>query len=200
MRRILVLVMLVIFPLSAIAAPASERRRDRTALSKKKTAKAKKKRASTKSKRTPKAAPPEDTEEMPEEDPASAPSDSSSTAPASDTPKAPAPPPTPAAQEPAANLFEQPAKRSNNHRYAFVAGGVLASTAFAFGYWAQGETKRAETIPSASEAQKVLDGAQRTSATANLLYGVAAAAMVYGLVIEFLPEKTAEKASMTFHF
>lgn len=86
------------------------------------------------------------------------------------------------------------------HRYAFVAGGLLALGGAGFGYLAQGESNRARTLSSASESSAALDRARASAATANVLYGLAAASIVYGLVLELLPEPAAEKASLTFHF
>ncbi len=86
------------------------------------------------------------------------------------------------------------------HRYAFVAGGVLALGGAAFGYLAQGESDRARTLSSARDASAALGRAQASAATANVLYGVAGATLLYALVLELLPEPAAEKASLTFHF
>ncbi|PTL77292.1 hypothetical protein [Vitiosangium sp. GDMCC 1.1324] len=86
------------------------------------------------------------------------------------------------------------------HRYAFVAGGLLLLGGAGFGYLAQGESNRARTLSSASESTAALGRARASAATANVLYGVAGMTLVYGLVLELLPEPAAEKASLTFHF
>jgi hypothetical protein len=86
------------------------------------------------------------------------------------------------------------------HRYAFVAGGFLLLGGAGFGYLAHGESQRARTLSSARESGAALDRARANAATANLLYAVAGAAVVYGLVLELLPEPAAEKASLTFRF
>lgn len=86
------------------------------------------------------------------------------------------------------------------HRYAFVAGGLLALGGAGFGYLAQGESNRARTLSSARDSSAALDRARASAATANVLYCVAGAAVLYGLVLELLPEPAADKASLTFHF
>jgi hypothetical protein len=86
------------------------------------------------------------------------------------------------------------------HRYAFVGGGLLLLGGLAFGYSAQGEAKRAETISSAREMNRTLEAAHASSATANILYALAATTIGYAIVMEVLPEPAAEKASLTFHF
>jgi hypothetical protein len=86
------------------------------------------------------------------------------------------------------------------HRYAFVAGGLLALGGAGFGYLAHGESQRARTLSSARESSVALDRARTNAATANVLYGVAGLTVAYGLVLELLPEPAAEKASLTFHF
>ncbi|XXF80894.1 hypothetical protein P2318_14370 [Myxococcaceae bacterium GXIMD 01537] len=86
------------------------------------------------------------------------------------------------------------------HRYAFVAGGLLLLGGVGAGYLARGEARRAETLESARESQQALDRARATSATANMLYAVAGVTLVYGLLLEFLPEPAADAASLTYHF
>ena len=88
----------------------------------------------------------------------------------------------------------------HGHRVAFVAGGVLLLGGAAFGFLAQGESDRARTLSSARESSAALGRSQASAATANVLYGVAGATLLYALVLEFLPEPAAEKASLTFHF
>jgi hypothetical protein len=86
------------------------------------------------------------------------------------------------------------------HRQAFVAGGLLLLGGAGFGYLAQGESNRARTLSSARESSAAYDRARANAATANVLYAVAGVTIVYGLVLELLPEPAAEKASLTFHF
>ncbi|WNG18012.1 hypothetical protein [Cystobacter fuscus] len=88
----------------------------------------------------------------------------------------------------------------HGHRYAFVGGGVLLLGGIGFGYFAQGEAARARNLASASESSAALGRARAQAATANVLYGLAGATLLYGLVLELLPEPAAEKASLTFHF
>jgi len=86
------------------------------------------------------------------------------------------------------------------HRYAFVAGGVLLLGGAGFGLFARGESARARSLGSASASSAAYERARAQAATANVLYGVAGATLLYGLVLELLPEPAAEKASLTFHF
>lgn len=86
------------------------------------------------------------------------------------------------------------------HRYGYIIGGGFLVAGLAFAYSAQGEAKRAETIGSAREASQALDNARASAATANVIYGVAAATLIVALLFEVLPEPIAEKASLTFHF
>ena len=85
-------------------------------------------------------------------------------------------------------------------RYAYIAGGVLIATGFVFAYAAQGEAKRAETITSAAESYRATQGAQASAATANALYCIGGAAVIYALILELLPEAVVQKANLTFHF
>ncbi len=77
---------------------------------------------------------------------------------------------------------------------------MLLFGGLAFAYSAQGEAKRAETVSSAREMSRVLEGAQASAATANLLYVLAAVTIGYAAVIEALPPSAAEKATLTLHF
>jgi hypothetical protein len=86
------------------------------------------------------------------------------------------------------------------HRYAFAAGGLLLLGGVGVGYFARGEATRARSLTSARDASAALDRARAQAATANVLYGVAGATLLYGIVLELLPEPAAEKASLTFHF
>ncbi len=119
------------------------------------------------------------------------------------------PTPTPAAaeEEDDEEFSESPSKwieaLNRNvppRRYAYVLGAVIGGTGLVFAYQAQGEAKRAETITSALEAQRAVNNARASAALANVMYGLAAAAIVIALVLEFLPEPIAEKAALTFHF
>ncbi|WP_434379848.1 hypothetical protein [Melittangium boletus] len=86
------------------------------------------------------------------------------------------------------------------HRYAFAAGGLLFLGGAGFGLLAREESARARGLSSASASATAYDRARTSAATANVMYGLAGAAIVYGLVLELLPEPAAEKASLTFHF
>ena|SRR6516165_9321605 len=86
------------------------------------------------------------------------------------------------------------------HRYAFLGAAAFAGGGLIFGFIAHGQQERAKTLSSAAEASKTLDDARQSAATANMLYALAGATLVYALVLEFLPRQTAEKASGTFHF
>ncbi|MFP2959532.1 hypothetical protein ACLEPN_17240 [Myxococcus sp. 1LA] len=88
----------------------------------------------------------------------------------------------------------------HGHRYAYVAGGVLALGGLGLGFLAQGESRRAQGLRSAREARASLDRARTASATANVLYAAAGAAVLYGLLVELLPEPAAQAASLTYHF
>lgn len=86
------------------------------------------------------------------------------------------------------------------HRYAFIAGGALFLGGLFFGYSAQGEALRAQSMSNARDSLRTLESAKANAATANLLYGLAGVTVAYALVLEFLPQQTAEKARFTFHF
>jgi hypothetical protein len=105
-----------------------------------------------------------------------------------------------AAEPPRAPDVPERAAGLQGHRYAFVAGGLLLLGGMGFGYLAQGESNRARTLSSARESSAAYDRARANAATANVLYAVAGVTVVYGLVLELLPEPAAEKASLTFHF
>jgi flagellar biosynthesis GTPase FlhF len=85
-------------------------------------------------------------------------------------------------------------------RATYIIGGAFLVGGLAFAFSAQGEAKRTETITSAVEAQNALVNARASAATASVFYGLAAATLAYALMLEFLPEPVAEKASLTFHF
>jgi hypothetical protein len=95
---------------------------------------------------------------------------------------------------------EKPAAGFARHRYGYVIGGGFLVAGLAFAYSAQGEAKRAETIGTAREASQALENARASAATANVIYGAAAATLAVALLFEILPEPVAEKASLTFHF
>ena len=86
------------------------------------------------------------------------------------------------------------------HRYAFLGAAAFAGGGLIFGFIAHGQQERAKTLSSAADASMTLDDARQSAATANMLYALAGATLVYALVLEFLPRQTAEKASGTFHF
>lgn len=85
-------------------------------------------------------------------------------------------------------------------RLAFVAGGALLVGGMGLGYFAQGQARRAESVDSAVDTRNNLREAQATAQTANLLYLAAGITLLYGLVLEVLPEPVANKANLTFHF
>ncbi len=85
-------------------------------------------------------------------------------------------------------------------RYTFVAAGVLAAAGAGFAYLAQGDADRAKSVTTARDAQRAVQNARASAATANALYTVAGVVALYGVVLELLPEDTAQKASLTFHF
>ncbi len=96
--------------------------------------------------------------------------------------------------------LEKPANELPRYRYAYLVGGGLVVAGLAFAYSAQGEAKRAETIGTAREAAQALETARASAATANVIYGAAAATLVAALLFEILPQSVAQKASLTFHF
>jgi len=95
---------------------------------------------------------------------------------------------------------QKPKESPQYHRYAFVGAGVLAAGGLVFGFIAHGQQERAKTLSSAAEAAKTQEDARHSAATANVLYALAGATLVYALVLEFLPKPAADKASLTFHF
>ncbi len=90
--------------------------------------------------------------------------------------------------------------RSTRSRYMFVVGGVLMATGMGFGYWAQGEVKRAETMRAAYDSQRAVEAARQSASTANVFFALAVATFAYGVALELLPQPIAERASLTFHF
>ncbi len=97
-------------------------------------------------------------------------------------------------------VFEVLNKAVPPRRYAYVIGAVVGGVGLVFAYQAQGEAKRAETIVSALEAQRAVGNARASAALANVMYGLAGAAVLLALVLEFIPEPIAEKAALTFRF
>jgi len=97
-------------------------------------------------------------------------------------------------------MFEVLNKAVPPRRYAYVIGAVVGGVGLVFAYQAQGEAKRAETIVSALESQRAVNNARASAALANVMYGLAAAAVLLALVLEFIPEPVAEKAALTFRF
>jgi hypothetical protein len=140
--------------------------------------------------------------------------------PAAAEPQAPAPEPagTPASKltsdsEPGAAspqaavtapALDAPARKPEpfirGHRYAYIASGGLLLAGVGFGFFSQGEAKRAQGLKSAQESQTALERARTAAATANVMYGVAGLTLAYGLVLELLPEPAADAASLTYHF
>ena len=86
------------------------------------------------------------------------------------------------------------------HRYTYIIGGAFLVGGLAFAFSAQGEAKRSDTITSAVEAQNAVVNARASAAMASVMYGLAAATLVYAFILEFLPEPVAAKATLTFHF
>lgn len=95
---------------------------------------------------------------------------------------------------------EPPAAFFPAHRSGYVAGGLMALGGVGFGFLARGEAARAETLTFAPDASAAVAMARQHAATANLLYGLAGAAVLYSLALEVLPRPAAELASLTFHF
>ncbi|MFL5319570.1 MAG: hypothetical protein ACJ790_07920 [Myxococcaceae bacterium] len=92
------------------------------------------------------------------------------------------------------------AAKLSPQRFIFVgAAGALVLGA-AMDYWAQGQSIAASKFSSARESRSQLQAAQATADAANVMYGLAAAAVIYGIALELLPEPVAQKASLTFHF
>lgn len=85
-------------------------------------------------------------------------------------------------------------------RYTYIVGGAFLVGGLAFAFAAQGEARRSDTITSAVEAQSALVNARAAAATSSVMYCLAGATLAYALMLEFLPENVAEKASLTFHF
>jgi preprotein translocase subunit SecG len=86
------------------------------------------------------------------------------------------------------------------HRYTYIAGGAFIVGGLAFAFAAQGEAKRSDTITSAVESQNALNNARASAAMSSVFWALAASTLIYAFVLEFLPEKVAEKASLTLHF
>src|SRR5262245_4897880 len=104
------------------------------------------------------------------------------------------------AAETSTETSSKPVEKSGHRHYAFFAGGALLVGGTVFGFVAHGQSERAKTLDRAAEASKGLDDAKQSAATANMLYAAAGVVMIYAVLLELLPEATAEKASLTFHF
>ncbi|QSQ15137.1 hypothetical protein JY572_03360 [Myxococcus landrumensis] len=111
---------------------------------------------------------------------------------------------TASAEEPAVATVDAPVRAPepllHGHRFAFVAGGVLAVGGLGLGFYARGEARRSQGLTSARDARDTLDRARSASTAANLMYAAAGAAVLYGLVLELLPDEAADAANLTYHF
>lgn len=86
-------------------------------------------------------------------------------------------------------------------RYPYVMGVVFAGIGIFSGIVARGQANVAQSPGgSAHQAQVSISEAQASASLANVMYGLAIAAVLTALVLEFLPDPAAEKASLTFHF
>ncbi len=99
-----------------------------------------------------------------------------------------------------AELAAEPPKAFPRHRYGYIAAGGFLVTGLAFAYAAQGESKRAETVSSAKEAKIALQNARTAGATTSVMFVLTGLTLGVTLLLEFIPERFAEKASLTFHF
>jgi hypothetical protein len=129
------------------------------------------------------------------------------TAPPDDASAAAAPAEPPAAAEADDDFEDNPARwlqvindKVPPRRYGVVLGVGMLAVGLVFGYLAQGEAKRGQTVTSASEAQGAIANARASASLANVLYLLAVFAAATAAALEFLPEPAAEKASLTFHF
>lgn len=86
------------------------------------------------------------------------------------------------------------------HRLAYVGGGLLLLGGAGLGLYAASEAQRAQTLSSAPDTARALENARTSATTANLMYGLAGLALIYGIALELLPQPAADKASLTFHF
>jgi hypothetical protein len=86
------------------------------------------------------------------------------------------------------------------HRYTYIASGAFIVGGLVFAFAAQGEAKRSDTLTSAVESQNALNSARASAAMSSVFWALAASTLVSAVVLEFLPEKVAEKATLTFHF
>lgn len=84
--------------------------------------------------------------------------------------------------------------------WAYGASGVLLLGGLGFGFWARGETMRAKSLDSAKGSADMMRSARRSAATANVMYGLAGLSLAYGLALQFLPPKTADKVDLTVNF
>jgi len=88
----------------------------------------------------------------------------------------------------------------HEHRYLFVGSLVSAGIGAGLTYWATGEVRRANSLYLSVDSQATYQNARATIAGANLLFAVAGAFAVYGLLAEFLPKNTAADGSLTVNF
>jgi hypothetical protein len=91
-------------------------------------------------------------------------------------------------------------EKGHEHRYLFLVGGISGSVGLGLSYWAQGESRRANSLYTATDARRIHDFARMTAASSNVLFTVAAVSILYGVVLELLPRDVATKATMNFHF
>jgi hypothetical protein len=86
------------------------------------------------------------------------------------------------------------------HRYLFVGAVISASIGFGLTYWAQGEVRRANSLNLAVDSRRTYQTAQATISGANVLFAVAGAFAVYGLLAELLPRDSGADGSLTLNF
>jgi hypothetical protein len=84
--------------------------------------------------------------------------------------------------------------------WAYGASGFFLLTGLGMGYWAQGETQRAQSLTSARGTSAALSKARTYAASSQVMYGLAGLSLLYGLALQFLPPKTADKVDLTVNF
>jgi len=89
---------------------------------------------------------------------------------------------------------------THSHRHAFVVGGLLAVTGAAFGLAAADDMQGAKDAVHARRALKNAENARASAASANVFFALAGVAVIYGVVMELLPDDVAEKAQLRFEF
>jgi hypothetical protein len=87
-----------------------------------------------------------------------------------------------------------------DHRYAFIAAGAFGLTGVVFGFIARGQQDRSQSLSSATESARALSDSRQAANTANLFYALTGATLVYAVLLEILPQPTAEKATLRFRF